>query len=87
MPDPRVSAELRQRVTEHARRWCEYCRSQAQYATESFSVEHVLARAKGGSTTLENLALAGQGCNNYKYDKGCRRITHMSCWSLPGVAQ
>jgi hypothetical protein len=25
--------------------------------------------AKGGPTTLENLALACQGCNNHKYDK------------------
>ncbi|MFL5801297.1 MAG: HNH endonuclease, partial [Roseiflexaceae bacterium] len=48
---------------------CEYCRSQARYATESFSVEHILARAKGGTTAPENLALACQGCNNHKYDK------------------
>jgi hypothetical protein len=69
MPDPRVSAQLRERVTERACGCCEYCRSQAQYATEAFSVEHILARAKGGTTTLENLALACQGYNNHKYDK------------------
>jgi hypothetical protein len=32
-------------------------------------VEHILARARGGTTTLDNLALACQGCNNHKYDK------------------
>ncbi len=48
---------------------CEYCWSQAGYATQAFSVEHILARARGGTTTLENLALACQGCNNHKYDK------------------
>jgi HNH endonuclease len=69
MPEQRVSAELRQRVIARARGCCEYCRSQARYATESFSVEHILARAKGGATATENLALACQGCNNHKYDK------------------
>jgi 5-methylcytosine-specific restriction endonuclease McrA len=69
MPDPRVPAELRQRVIERAHGCCEYCRSQSAYATQSFSVEHILPRARGGTTTLDNLALACQGCNNHKYDK------------------
>ena len=69
MRDQRVSAELRQRVIDRAQACCEYCRSQARYATQSFSVEHILARARGGVTALENLALACQGCNNFKYDK------------------
>jgi 5-methylcytosine-specific restriction endonuclease McrA len=61
--------DLRQQVTERANRSCEYCRSQARYATQPFSVEHIIPRAKGGPTILENLALACQGCNNHKYDK------------------
>jgi 5-methylcytosine-specific restriction endonuclease McrA len=69
MPEQRVSMDLRRRVTARAQGCCEYCSSQAQYATEAFSVEHILARAKGGTTRLENLALAYQGCNNRKYDK------------------
>ena len=69
MPEQHISAELRQRVIERARGCCEYCRSQAKYATQSLSVEHILARTKGGTTTLDNLALACQGCNNHKYDK------------------
>jgi hypothetical protein len=69
MPEQRISAELRQQVTERADGNCEYCRSQARYATQPFSVEHIIPRAKGGPTTLENLALACQGCNNHKYDK------------------
>ncbi|MDQ2827656.1 MAG: HNH endonuclease [Chloroflexota bacterium] len=69
MPDHRISVELRQRVTERARYCCEYCRSQAKYATQAYSVEHILARARGGATTIDNLALACQGCNNHKYDK------------------
>ena len=69
MPEQRISAELRQQVTKRADGSCEYCRSQSRYATQPFSVEQIIPRAKGGPTTLENLALACQGCNNHKYDK------------------
>ncbi len=68
MPERRISADLRQQVSVRAGGCCEYCRSQARYATQSFSVEHILPRVQGGATTLDNLALACQGCNNHKYD-------------------
>jgi hypothetical protein len=58
MPEPRFSPELRRQVAERAHGCCEYCRNQATFATHSFSVEHIDARARGGSTTLANLALA-----------------------------
>jgi hypothetical protein len=69
MPDRRISAELRQQVSVRAGGCCEYCRSQTHYATQAFSVEHILPRVQGGATRLDNLALACQGCNNHKYDK------------------
>jgi hypothetical protein len=69
MPEQRITGELRDYVTERARGCCEYCRSQVRYATQSFSVEHIVARANGGATTQDNLALACQGCNNHKYNK------------------
>ena len=68
MPERRISADLRQQVSVRAGGCCEYCRSQARYATQSFSVEHILPHVQGGATTLDNLALACQGCNNHKYD-------------------
>jgi hypothetical protein len=40
-----------------------------EFATQSFSVEHILPRARGGSADLENLALSCQGCNNHKFTK------------------
>lgn len=67
MPDSRPSAQQRTQVIARARNCCEYCLSQARYAPESFSVEHIVPRAKGGQTKLDNLALACQGCNNHKY--------------------
>jgi hypothetical protein len=66
---PRVSEELRTLVAERAHGHCEYCLSPARYATQRLSVEHILPRAKGGTSTFENLALSCQGCNNHKYSR------------------
>ncbi len=63
------SSSLKQTVRERARGCCEYCWSQEKFATQSFSIEHIYPLSKGGQTSLENLALACQGCNNYKYNK------------------
>jgi len=64
-----VPAGVREAVTARAGGSCEYCRSQARFATQAFSVEHIVPRSVGGTTTLDNLALACQGCNNHKYKK------------------
>ncbi|MFP4009276.1 MAG: HNH endonuclease [Spirulinaceae cyanobacterium] len=63
------SSSLKQTVRERAQGCCEYCWSQEKFATQSFSIEHIYPLSKGGQTSLENLALACQGCNNYKYNK------------------
>lgn len=77
MPEKRVSAEQRRIVTERADGCCEYCRSQSLFATESFSVEHIIPRFLGGQTTPENLALACQGCNGHKHVRirGCDSVS------------
>ena len=69
MPEKRVTDEQRQAVIGRARGCCEYCRSQARFAIQPFSVEHIIPRSRGGETALDNLALACQGCNNHKYTK------------------
>lgn len=69
MSDERRVAELRETVVARAGGCCEYCLSQARFATQSFSIEHIIPRNRGGRTVLENLALACQGCNNHKYNK------------------
>lgn len=63
------SSSLKQTVRERAQGCCEYCWSQEKFATQSFSIEHIYPLSKGGQASLENLALACQGCNNYKYNK------------------
>jgi 5-methylcytosine-specific restriction endonuclease McrA len=69
MPDKRATAEQRQAVLERANGCCEYCKSQARFATQSFSIEHIIPHRASGPTSLDNLALACQGCNNHKYTK------------------
>ena len=69
MPERRVTAVQRLTVAERARGCCEYCKSQARFATQPFSSDHIIPRHAGGKTTLDNLALACQGCNNHKYTK------------------
>lgn len=56
-------------MTERAASRCEYCLSPARFATQSFSVEHIHPRQKGGDNALDNLAFACQDCNGSKHTK------------------
>lgn len=69
MSNYKITEELKNIVRLRAKNCCEYCLSQEQFATQRFSIEHIFPISKGGKTTLDNLALACQGCNNYKYNK------------------
>jgi hypothetical protein len=64
-----VNHKIRQLVTTRAHGCCEYCMSQEKYASQSFSIEHILPKIRGGDLELINLALACQGCNNFKFTK------------------
>jgi HNH endonuclease len=65
MPESRLRALVRSR----AQGCCEYCRSQEHYATQPFSVDHVVPLLKRGDDGPDNLALACQGCNNHKFTR------------------
>lgn len=69
MSERHVPAALRQLVQDRAGGICEYCRSQARFSPQPFSVEHITPRAAGGQTKADNLALSCQGCNGHKYSK------------------
>jgi hypothetical protein len=69
MSDKRVTVRQKEIVAKRAYYCCEYCRSQVDFATQSFSVEHIIPRSQDGRTILSNLAFACQGCNNHKYTK------------------
>jgi hypothetical protein len=69
MPKDYISVALKRLVFDRANGCCEYCRSQAKSAIESLVIEHIIPISRGGETSADNLALACQGCNNYKYNK------------------
>jgi hypothetical protein len=60
---------MRLLVTDRAYGCCEYCMSQEKFSSQSFSMEHIVPKAIGGNDELYNLALACQGCNNFKFTK------------------
>ena len=60
---------LREFVAQRAHGRCEYCRSPAAFAHQSFSLEHIQPRSRHGKRTVGNLALSCQGCNNHKYNR------------------
>lgn len=67
MPRPRVRSQVKAAVKRRAQGCCEYCWSQEAFSPDTFSVEHIIAIAKGGTNDENNLAQACQGCNNRKY--------------------
>jgi hypothetical protein len=68
MSKERIPAELRRLAEARAGGCCEYCRSQVRFAPDSFAVEHIVPRSRGGETDADNLALSCQGCNGHKYN-------------------
>lgn len=62
-----LTAAQKREVAERARHCCEYCKSLLKYSADSFSVEHVVPRSRGGRDNLSNLSLSCQRCNNHKF--------------------
>jgi hypothetical protein len=67
MSETQITAKLKAEVAQRANGCCEYCRSQARFSPDPFSIEHIVPRSQGGTDNSDNLALACQGCNNRKY--------------------
>jgi hypothetical protein len=58
-----VPGSLRQAVTERAENRCEYCRLSQLSQEATFHIDHIIPESAGGSTALENLALACVTCS------------------------
>ena len=69
MPPSKAPAAIRRIVAARAKGYCEYCRCPERFATESFALEHIQPRSKGGETGLDNLAWSCIGCNSHKHAK------------------
>jgi hypothetical protein len=66
MSEQHLSAALRRLVADRGQYCCEYCRTQARYSADALTVDHIIPRSLGGSTTADNLALCCYGCNQHK---------------------
>ena len=69
MPDISIKPALRNQIEAIAGNRCEYCRSPALFATQTFALDHIIPRSKGGKSILDNLALACTGCNSHKHTR------------------
>lgn len=67
MPESRLNQQQKNSIRQRAHGCCEYCLSQLAFCPDPFSIEHIIPRSKGGRNDLDNLAIACQGCNNFKY--------------------
>lgn len=65
----KIPQRLRRLVKERAHSCREYCISQEAWSPTPFSNKHITPLNAGGQSTEENLALACQGCNNFKHIK------------------
>ena len=64
-----ISGSLRARVVARAGQRCEYCRLSQIGQVATFHIDHVVPRAAGGLTVMDNLALACVSCSLRKWAK------------------
>jgi hypothetical protein len=62
-----LSEIIKERVRQRAKNRCEYCLSRQEYVLGRLQIDHIQPVAKGGSNTEDNLCLACELCNQYKW--------------------
>ena len=62
-----VPVPIHQAVRARAHGRCEYCHSPEWVGAARFTMDHLVPRSRGGTDTLENLALACRRCNERRY--------------------
>lgn len=62
-----LSEPLRNVVRNRAKNRCEYCLSHQDYVMGRLQIDHIQPVAKGGLDTEDNLCLACELCNQYKW--------------------
>ena len=64
-----VPVELQRAVRTRCGNRCAYCQTAEDLTTVVFELEHIVPRALGGETILDNLCLACPSCNRFKADR------------------
>lgn len=62
-----LSEVIKERVRQRAKNRCEYCLSNQEYILGRLQIDHIQPVAKGGTNTEDNLCLACELCNQYKW--------------------
>jgi HNH endonuclease len=62
-----ISEQLRQKVRQNAKNRCEYCLSHQDYVMGRLQIDHIEPVVLGGEDREENLCLACELCNQYKW--------------------
>ncbi|MBC6430818.1 HNH endonuclease, partial [Nostoc sp. HG1] len=62
-----LSEIIRKRVRQRAGNRCEYCFSHQDYIMGRLQIDHIQPLVKGGVDTEDNLCLACELCNQYKW--------------------
>lgn len=60
------TAAQRRIIEERSAGLCEYCCTPARYSLQSFECDHIIPVARGGETSLPNMAHTCGGCNRKK---------------------
>ncbi len=66
MSEQRIPTEIRRDVRERANLICEYCLLSEADSYFAHQIEHIISLKHGGSSNIENLALACVFCNRNK---------------------
>ena len=69
MPRDRIPADVEERVRKDAHERCGYCLSPQRLVMERLEIEHIIPRAKGGTSDESNLWLSCPLCNRFKADR------------------
>jgi 5-methylcytosine-specific restriction endonuclease McrA len=64
-----IPVRLRRQVRERELGLCAYCLSAERMMGITFEVDHIIPRAAGGESILNNLCLACPTCNRYKANR------------------
>ncbi|MEP7343489.1 MAG: HNH endonuclease signature motif containing protein [Acidobacteriota bacterium] len=64
-----ISETMRLQVRQRAKNRCEYCLSHQDFVMGRLQIDHIFPEAKGGTDDENNLCLACELCNQYKWTK------------------
>lgn len=64
-----ISDSVRQYIRRRAGNRCEYCLSHQDFVLGQLQIDHIHPEGKGGTGETENLCLACELCNQYKWAK------------------